>query len=304
MPLSAPPLTITGGFNLLSDPCADVFCRQAFPQQHIHPGSFQYPERALRFAAVVSARDSLLFLEKQKTAGQQTTISGKSLALARSFLGTPYVTGTLDVNETEQLVVNLRQLDCWTLVENSIAIALTPEGDFPSYLSTLQELRYWGGTMDGYGSRIHYFSGWLLQAEKSGLLRDCTRELGGIPYHKKIGYISARPAKYPKIKDAATLRDIKAAEKRINAHVWHYIPKSKVAAMEHLILEGDLVMLTSSRRDLDIAHEGFAVRQNGRIHLLNASSLSRRVVISKQTLAQYLATQKGQSGIMVARLND
>ncbi|HRI60993.1 MAG TPA: DUF1460 domain-containing protein, partial [Saprospiraceae bacterium] len=150
----------------------------------------------------------------------------------------------------------------------------------------------------------HYFSGWLLQAEKSGLLRDLTKELGGIPYRKKIGYISARPDKYPKIKDAATLRDIKAAEKRINAHQWYYIPKARVAAMEHLILEGDLVMLTSSRRDLDIAHEGFAVRQNGRIHLLNASSLSRRVVVSKQTLAQYLATQKGQSGIMVARLND
>ncbi|HRI60994.1 MAG TPA: DUF1460 domain-containing protein, partial [Saprospiraceae bacterium] len=173
MSLPAPPLTITDGFNLISDPCISfgVFCQQVFSQQHIHPESFHYAEWVKSLAAV-SSHDSLLFLEKQKTAAQQSTTNGKSLAIARSFLGTPYVTGTLDVNETEHLVVNLRQLDCWTLVENSIAIALTPEGDFPSYLAHLQELRYWGGTLDGYGSRIHYFSGWLLQAEKSGLLRD------------------------------------------------------------------------------------------------------------------------------------
>jgi hypothetical protein len=128
--------------------------------------------------------------------------------------------------------------------------------------------------------------------------------MGGTPYKKKIGYISARPSKYPKVKDAATLRDLKAAEKRVNAHAWHYIPKSKVAAMEHLIQDGDLIILTSVKKDLDIAHQGFALRQNGRVHLLNASSLSKKVVISKQTLTQYLASQKGQSGIMVARLKD
>lgn len=266
-------------------------------------GNASGPEE-LMLSATYTPRDSLLFLEKQKVAAPYNTRTARALSVARSFLGTPYVTGTLDVNANEQLVVNLRQLDCWTLVENSVAISLASEGDFASYLAHLQELRYWGGTLDGYGSRIHYFSGWLLQAEKSGLLIDLTKEMGGILNRKKIGYITARPDKYPKIKNAETLRDLRSAEKRINAHPWYYIPKSRVAAMEHLIREGDIVMLTSSRRDLDIAHEGFAVRQNGRIHLLNASSLSKRVVISKQTLAQYLATQKGQSGIMVARLND
>lgn len=251
-----------------------------------------------------STRDSLIFFEKQKIAAQENSLTAKTLAVALSFLGTPYVSGALDVNANEQLVVNLQQLDCWTLVENSLAIAQTDGGDFQTYLSHLQQLRYWGGVVDGYGSRIHYFSGWLLQAEKNGFLRDLTQEMGGIPYRKKISYITARPDKYPKIKNAAVCRDLLAAEKRINTHAWYYIPKAKVAAMEHLIQEGDLIILTSAKRDLDIAHQGFAVRRNGRIHLLNASSLSKRVVISKQTLPQYLASQKGQSGIMVARLND
>ena len=86
-------------------------------------------------------------------------------------------------------------------MENSLAIALATPGDYATYKTHLQELRYWGGYINGYGSRIHYFSGWLLQNEKKGLLRDLTREMGGIPYQKQIGYISARPAKYPKIKD-------------------------------------------------------------------------------------------------------
>jgi hypothetical protein len=280
-----------------------------FPIQGFYTSKIQLSESGelsenQPFHPIFSKRDSLVFFEKQKTAAQQTTLAAKTLAVAKSFIGTPYATGTLDVNEQEQLVVNLRQLDCWTFVENSLAIAQTDKGDLPAYLSHLQKLRYWGGTIDGYGSRIHYFSGWLLQAEKNGLLRDLTKEMGGIAYKKKIGYISARPSKYPKIKDAATLRDLQAAENRINAHAWHYIPKSKVAAMEHLIQDGDLVILTSAKKDLDIAHQGFAVRQNGRVHLLNASSLSKRVVLSKQTLTQYLASQKGQSGIMVARLKD
>lgn len=248
--------------------------------------------------------DSAIFLEKQKIASQEQALTAKTLEVARSFLGTLYATGTLDHNTTEQLVVNLRQLDCWTLMENSLAIAQTADSDFEIYQSHLQQLRYWGGSINGYGSRIHYFSGWLLQAEKNGHLSDLTPNLGGIPYQKKINYISARPAKYPKIRDDAVFRALKAAEKRINAHEWHYIPKSKVAAIEDQIQDGDLIMLTSAKRDLDISHQGFAVRQNGRIHLLHASSLSKRVIISKQPLPQYIAAQRGQSGIMVARLND
>jgi hypothetical protein len=292
-------LTRLFGFGLL------IFPLQTFYfHQNPNPESSNLSDNPARLDVAFAPSDSVIFLEKQKTASPETTLSAKTLAVAQSFLGTPYATGTLDVNVTEQLVVNLRQLDCWTLVENSLAIAQTGDGDFETYQSHLQQLRYWGGTVSGFGSRIHYFSGWLLQAEKNGHLRDLTKDMGGIPYRKKISYITARPDKYPQIRKADNFRAVQSAEKRINAHAWHYIPKAKVAAMEHLIQEGDIIMLTSIKKDLDIAHQGFAVRRNGRIHLLNASSLSKRVVISKQTLTQYLASQKGQSGIMVARLKD
>lgn len=265
-------------------------------------GELNLPDGGPLGQVVMTERDSAIFLEKQKVASRESSTALRTLGIARTFLGTPYVKGCLDHNKEELLTVNLRQLDCWTFVENSLAIAQSDVGDFAGYQAHLQQLRYWGGNIDGYGSRIHYFTGWLLQAEKNGLLDDLTQELGGIPYHKKIGYITARPDKFPKVQQAPAMRDLQAAEKRINAHQWFYIPQNKVAKIEHLIREGDIVSLTSAKRDLDIAHQGFAVKINGRIHLMHASSLSHRVIISKQPLTTYVISQKGQTGIMVARL--
>ncbi len=253
-------------------------------------------------SALFDERDVAIFAEKQKLAAAGGN-AVQTLVIAKSFLGTPYAVGTLEQSGPEQLVINLRELDCWTFVETSLGITLSAKDDFQNYKGALQQLRYWGGTVNGYGSRIHYFSGWVLQAQARGLLRDLTAELGGIPYRKKIGYISAHPDKYPRTRDAATLRAIVAAEARISRHDWFYVPKSKVAQVESQLREGDIILLTSAKPDLDIAHQGFAIRQNGRIHLLHASSLSKRVVISAEPLPGYMAGQKGQSGMMVVRIN-
>ena len=250
--------------------------------------------------------DSLIFLEKRNIAASGGDVAQKTLAVAKSFLRTPYVSGTLDIHPSERLVINLRALDCWTLVENSLAIALTShdQGNFETYQHYVQQLRYWGGVIKGYGSRIHYFTGWVIQAQQLGFLRDMTQSFGGIPFKKEINYISVHADKYPKIKESNALRSIQMSEKRVSAHHWYFIPKSKIQSIEHLIQEGDLLLLTSTKRGLDISHEGFAVRQNGRIHLLHASSLHRKAIISGQPLAEYMKGQKGQSGIIILRINN
>ena len=251
--------------------------------------------------------DEAVFNEKIKIAAQQNTLVEKALAVGLSFKGTPYEHGTLDGFEPEGLVVNLRQLDCWTFVENSVAIALCAhrsQTNFADYQSQLQQLRYWGGTIDGFGSRIHYFTGWILQQGKRGILQDVTQALGGVPYQKTTNYITAHPIYYPQLEDATVKENLKKAEKRVQDHDWYYIPKKKVAKMEQFIHEGDIVATTSSRADLDISHQGFAVRIKGRIHLLHASSVHKKVIVSALPLAEYLARNPGQSGILVARLFD
>lgn len=256
-------------------------------------------------ATETNPRDISIFEQKLEIAAAEHDLPAQTLAVARSFLGVPYVRGTLDQGNEEQLIINLRELDCWTFMENSLAIALaarTPNPNLDTLQHFIQQLRYWGGSVKGYASRIHYFSGWLLQAEKLGYLQDITRELGGVIYRNKIGYMTARPEKYPPLRDPDTRRALKAAEDRLNSHTWFYIPQNRVAKIEHLLREGDIIALTSGKRDLDIAHQGFAVKKNGRIHLLHASSLGKRVVLSGQPLAQYVLSQKGQTGIIVARL--
>ncbi len=251
--------------------------------------------------------DEAIFLEKQKILRQH---AGKKrarlcLILAESFLGTPYKTGALDVHQEEQLTLNFRVLDCWTLVEKCLALSMVgPDATYDQYKKQVQQLRYWGGEINGYASRHHYFTGWILQAEKMNILDDVTRDFNGVPYRKKISFITDNPAKYPKLKDAAIAKSILAAEERINRHPWFYIPKHKVAAKEGLIKEGDIIVLCSSRRNLDVAHQGFAVLKNGRVHLLHASSIKKRVIISSEPLPLYMSRQKGQSGIMVIRLTE
>lgn len=256
--------------------------------------------------SLLQTEDSLIFLEKRNIAASGADVAQKTLAVAKSFLRTPYISGTLDIHSGERLVINLRALDCWTLVENSLAIALTSrdQGNFETYRHYVQQLRYWGGVIKGYGSRIHYFTGWVIQAQQLGFLRDLTQSFGGVPFNKEINYISLHADKYPKIRESNALKSIQLSEKRVSAHHWYFIPKAKIKSIEHLIQEGDLLLLTSTKRGLDIAHEGFAVRQNGRIHLLHASSLHRKAIISGQPLAEYMKGQKGQSGIIVLRLNN
>ena len=106
---------------------------------------------------------------------------------------------------------------------------------------------------------------------------------------------------YPALADSVAFEKVKMAEENLSNRSFSFIPKNLVKKAEPEIQEGDLLVFTSSKPDLDCTHEGFAVRQNGRIHLLHASSEFGRVIISKQPISDYLSRNKGQSGLMVAR---
>ncbi len=231
------------------------------------------------------------------------------LTIAKNWMGTPYEGGVLDRPTSERLVVNLRGLDCWTFVEGAVALAFTVEDTtattpgFDLFCAELRQLRYQNGRINGYGSRIHYFSGWVLQAQQRGLLRDITATLpGSMPYRKDVSYITKHLTSYPRAEADSTQRALEAGQALINAQNWHYIPKNSIAAAEAQLQEGDIVMFTSTDPHLDVEHQGFAIRQNGRMHLLHASSVGRnQVLISAQPISGYIARIPRMSGIMVAR---
>ena len=91
--------------------------------------------------------------------------------IGKSFLGTPYVEKTLELPGKEQVVINLKGLDCTTFVESVLALTLTlKQGDFQfdAVASMLESMRYLNGRNTGYGSRLHYFSDWIFENEKAG----------------------------------------------------------------------------------------------------------------------------------------
>ena len=61
------------------------------------------------------------FLDKKKTSAKFP--DQLMLEIGKFFLGAPYVAGTLETKRAEHLIVNLREHDCVTFVENVVALA-------------------------------------------------------------------------------------------------------------------------------------------------------------------------------------
>ena len=70
---------------------------------------------------VFSSQDSTKIVEYLSSPAKGNDI----LWFARKFINIPYVASTLEIADPEQLVVNLTQLDCTTLVETVLALAIT-----------------------------------------------------------------------------------------------------------------------------------------------------------------------------------
>lgn len=254
-----------------------------------------------------SAEDKQAFEDKiTEIEGYLKKDIGKTIiSVGKTFLGTPYVAKTLEVGKTETLVVNLHGLDCTTYVENVLAFSLLLKNEqtsFDKYTKTLENIRYIDGKLEGYASRLHYFSEWITNNEKKGLIKDITSEIGGVEITKEINFMSAHRDLYPFLKDEANFEKIKASENFLNNEAICYLPQNQIESNEHLIQSGDIIALTTSINGLDITHTGIASREkDGRIHLLHASS-SGEVKLSKVPLVEYLKNVKKNTGIMVARV--
>lgn len=224
--------------------------------------------------------------------------------IGRTFLSIPYVAKTLEIGETESLVVNLHGLDCTTFVENVLAFGLIFESDstdFYSFTKALEKIRYRDGKLNGYPSRLHYFSEWITNNEKKGLVKSITSDIGGKPLKKAINFMGTHRNLYPFLKNDEHFKKIKETEATLITNELCILPQNQIEAQEHLIKSGDIIAMATSIKGLDVTHTGIAIEHKGRIHLLHASTGSNMVEISKLPLADYIKKIKNNTGIMVAR---
>lgn len=246
--------------------------------------------------------------------GLDTLPLGEAIArLGVTFVDTKYTPGTLEAPGPEHLIVNLRELDCVTFVENVLALTrfirhdgVAALADPPAarrrYEGYLTDLRYRNGVLDGYPSRLHYFSEWLADNARRGRLRLLTQDLGGVVDSEPIGFMSAHRSSYRQLADTGNLRAIEAMERRLNAGPgrW-YLPEDRIAAVAGRIHDGDVIAATSTLPGLDVAHTGIAVWRDGQLHLVHAPLVGKSVEISELPLADRILQIKTQDGIMVAR---
>jgi hypothetical protein len=253
------------------------------------------------------ARLDTVLRKLETTDFDQKSMNGVLVEVGTWFLSTPYVEKTLELPGDEPLVINLTGLDCTTYLETVVTFArLVKLNKFtiPDYEKELEYLRYRNGERDHYSSRLHYFSDWIDNNEAKGILENVTKSIGGEIYVNRPSFMSENPQYYPQLSNKDYVREIAEAETQIAQNTYHYIPKNAVREHEQKILPGDLIAITIDMDNLDISHVGIAVRKNGRIHLMHASSVSRRVEISEKPLSEYLMGNKSQSGIMVCRLHN
>lgn len=249
---------------------------------------------------------ALEVLKKAKAEQWPALPAGELLVnIGKEFLGKPYVAHTLETDDDEPLVVNLRGLDCTTYLESVVALGLAimrQDFSFKGFTAALEQLRYREGTRSGYASRLHYFSEWLHSNEQKGLVEQVTASAGGVAIDKPLNFMSTHRDSYAQLASDAHYRQIVEMEKQLQGRQLVYLPKDKIAENEHLVQHGDLVALATTLKGLDVVHVGFAVKQNGRLHLMHASTGSMKVEISEKPLTVYMKDKKIQSGIMLGRV--
>ena len=237
------------------------------------------------------------------------SIEKQILRFGLSSIGTPYVGGTLEKNEREQLIINVHELDCTTFVETVLALTLTTQensSNFRNFCANLQEIRYRNGNIDKYPSRLHYFSDWIQDNIQKGIIREVTPTKGSITKKQNINFMSSHADKYPPIaKYKSFLKEIRQHEKRLTKLPMRYIPKDSLALIDITqIHDGDIIAITTSIEGLDVSHVGLAYFQNRELHLLHASLGKKQVIIEDSSLNQQLQRYKSQSGIRVLRIID
>ena len=262
------------------------------------------------FAQIYSEKDVEICSSKFRLAVEKNLAEkpiGDVIAeIGESFIGTDYEASALEKSGDEKLVINFSGLDCTTFLETVLALAMCiklGETSFEDYQNELAYIRYRNGTIDKYPSRLHYFSDWIFDNQRKGIIKDITEDLNGEPVKFDLNFMSVHPQSYKQLKENPEfIPVIKKQEAEISEREYFYIPKEKVSKIENEIHNGDLIAFATNIKGLDISHTGIAYRKDdGRIYLLHAPSEGTKVQITKNSLPEYINKIKKHTGIIVLK---
>jgi len=266
----------------------------------------------LSFDTVFKGRKQFDALVAQADKWKNLPIGQRVAEIGRAQAGTHYKSFTLEIdNRIEAPSVNLTGLDCWTFFETSLAFARMldepKENWTPQTMLKYIELdRYRDGKCTGsYLSRLHYLEDWLHDNNRRGMVKDLTRDLGGVPAAHDAVEMTKAWKSYRYMSHNPDLRaGIAQMEARVASEPLYYIPKSQVAGIESHLQSGDIIGICSHDGALiGTSHVGLAYRtSDGVLHFMHASAPHNYgKVVLDQRLSDYLYHFRSDAGIMVAR---
>ena len=238
----------------------------------------------------------------------------RAIKVGELAVGTPYEPYTLeayikaggDPKQVEPLTLSLTRFDCVTLVESCLAVArASDDGRKPSWSNFSREverMRYRGGKRRGYTSRLHYFSEWISDGEKRGLVRDLGKELGGENDTRPLRFMTEHRASYPALADDKVFAQIGEMEKSLDGNPRWVIATDRISSIQDRIQTGDVLAFATAIPGIDVTHAAFAYRGNdGVLRVLHAPLSGGAVEITRSTLPEYVARIKRSTGILIAR---
>lgn len=236
------------------------------------------------------------------------------VGVGEQAVGTPYEAFTLEAylraggspSRTEPLTLSLTRFDCVSLVEACVAVArLAGRAGAPTWERFGREMerqRYRGGERRGYTSRLHYFSEWIADGERRGLLRELGAELGGEEDARPLRFMTEHRGSYPALADDGVFREIGAMERGLDGKPRRVVPTERIPEVADRIETGDVLAFATAIPGLDVTHSALAYRDEaGTLRVLHAPLSGGAVEVTRATLPEYVAAIKKSTGILVAR---
>lgn len=253
-------------------------------------------------------------LRDERLARSDVPIGRAAVRVGELAVGTPYEAFTLEAYlreggsplGTEPLTLWLTRFDCVSLVESCLAIARVAddrgEPTWESFGREMERMRYRGGERKGYASRLHYFSEWISDGERRGLVHDLGEELGGVKDERPLRFMTEHRSSYPGLANDSSFSAIAVTERSLDAQPRWLIPTERLPEVSSRLETGDVLAFATSIPGLDVTHSAFAYRDaDGVLRVLHAPLSGGAVEVTRATLPEYVAAIRRSTGILVAR---
>jgi len=233
--------------------------------------------------------------EQARALIQGLTVNAAIARLAESFLGSPYLAGSLDGAGPEQLRLDLTRFDCMLFIEQLLALSLSDS--FDQFVEHTRDLRYRDGRVS-YCTRQHYFHDWVRSAQSQNLLETTSGWPGEITRSLPLNFMSEQRQLYRPMQSEELFDCIRRREESRQV-VQHYVPLHAIESVLPRIQSGDLFAIATRIEGLDVSHTGVLVREGSSVDAIHAAP--GRGVMRSRSFGRYLRSIPDAIGAVIVR---